>query len=232
MFHHDPQLTRNVGGTTPPGSIPACSVPSAAYTGYRLAATDGGVFSFGDTPFCGSTGDIELNDPVVGIASARSSGGYWEVAADGGIFAFGGAGFYGSMGGQHLDKPVVGMTSSTDGDGYRLVASDGGIFSFGDAQFLGSMGGQHLDKPVVGMVNDTNTGGYWEVASDGGVFSFGGAPFYGSTWAVRSMPRSWAWRRPPTAAATGWWPLMAACSASPRSSAQWADRCSPSRSWA
>ncbi len=181
MFHHDPQLTGDAGGTPAPGSVPACSVPAAAGTGYELAASDGGVFSFGGAPFCGSTGNIHLNAPVVGIAMAPSSGGYWEVASDGGIFAFGDAGFYGSMGSHHLNKPVVGISTSTDGTGYRLVASDGGIFSFGDAPFAGSMGDRVLNKPVVSTANDTNTGGYWEVASDGGVFSFGGAPFFGST---------------------------------------------------
>jgi hypothetical protein len=180
MFHHDPQLTGDAGGTTPEGSMPACSIPAAAYTGYRLAASDGGVFSFGGTPFCGSTGGIKLNAPVVGITSAPSTGGYWEVASDGGIFAFGGAGFYGSMGGQHLNQPVVGMAATPDGKGYWEVASDGGIFAFGDAGYFGSMGGQHLNKPVVGMTSSTDGGGYRLVASDGGIFSFGDAPFFGS----------------------------------------------------
>ncbi|HEY5096599.1 MAG TPA: hypothetical protein VII46_01070, partial [Acidimicrobiales bacterium] len=185
MFHHDPQLTGNAGGTTPQGAVPPCSVPSAAYSGYDLSASDGGVFTFGSMPFCGSTGGTRLNAPIVGMAMAPSSGGYWEVAADGGVFAFGDAAFLGSMGGQHLNSPVVGISSSTDGSGYRMVATDGGIFSFGDAPFAGSEGGVRLNQPVVGTTNDVNTGGYWEVAADGGVFSFGGAPFYGSTGSIR-----------------------------------------------
>ena len=184
MFHHDPQLTGDAGRTTPAGAIPACSVPAAAYTGYHLAASDGGIFSFGGTPFCGSTGGIKLNAPVVGIAAAPATGGYWEVASDGGIFAFGGAGFYGSMGGQHLDKPVVGMAATPDGKGYWLVASDGGIFAFGDAAFHGSMGGQHLNQPIVGLTSTTQGTGYRLVASDGGVFSFH-APFFGSVGGLR-----------------------------------------------
>jgi hypothetical protein len=180
MFHHDPQLTGDAGGTTPQGSIPPCSVPAAVYTGYRLAASDGGVFSFGGVPFCGSTGGFPLNAPVVAIASAPSAGGYWEVASDGGIFAFGGAGFYGSMGGQHLNQPVVGMASTPDGRGYWEVAADGGIFAFGDAGYYGSMGGQHLNEPIVGMTSSTDGHGYRLVASDGGIFSFGDAPFFGS----------------------------------------------------
>jgi hypothetical protein len=31
-------------------------------------ATDGGIFSFGDAQFLGSTGSITLNRPIVGIA--------------------------------------------------------------------------------------------------------------------------------------------------------------------
>ncbi len=172
MFHHDAQLTGDAGRTTPIGSIPACSVPAATFGGYRLAASDGGIFSFGGAPFCGSTGGIRLDAPVVAIAAAPATGGYWEVASDGGIFAFGGARFYGSMGGRHLNRPIVGMAATPDGKGYWLVASDGGIFAFGDARFDGSMGGQHLNQPIVGMTSNTEGTGYRLVASDGGIFSF------------------------------------------------------------
>ena len=180
MFHHDPQLTGNAGGTTPAGSIPACSVPSAAYSGYDLAASDGGIFTFGTLPFCGSTGGTHLNAPVVGMALAPGSGGYWLVASDGGVFAFGAAGYFGSTGGIHLNAPIVGMAATPDGQGYWLVASDGGIFAFGDAAFLGSMGGRHLNSPVVGMSSSTDGNGYRLVAADGGIFSFGDAIFAGS----------------------------------------------------
>ena len=46
MFHHDPQLTGDAGGTTPHGAIAACDVPAAVYAGYDLAASDGGIFAF------------------------------------------------------------------------------------------------------------------------------------------------------------------------------------------
>ncbi len=180
MFHHDPQLTGNAGGTTPIGSVPPCSVPSAAYSGYDLVASDGGIFSFGSQPFCGSTGGTQLNAPIVGMAMAPSTGGYWEVASDGGIFAFGGARFLGSMGGTRLNAPIVGMAATPDGRGYWEVASDGGIFSFGTARFYGSMGSRHLNSPVVGISPSTDGGGYRMVAADGGIFTFGDAPFAGS----------------------------------------------------
>jgi hypothetical protein len=185
MFHHDPQLTGNAGGTTAAGSIPPCSVPSAAYAGYNLAAADGGIFTFGTLPFCGSTGGTRLNAPVVGMAMAPGSGGYWEVAADGGVFTFGGAGFFGSMGGTRLNAPIVGMAATPDGGGYWLVAADGGVFAFGDAAFYGSMGGKHLNSPVVGMSSSTDGKGYRLVAADGGIFAFGDAPFAGSEGGAR-----------------------------------------------
>ena len=185
MFHHDPQLTGNAGGTTPFGSIPRCDVPSGVYSGYDLVASDGGIFTYGQMPFCGSTGGIRLNAPVVGMAMAPAVGGYWEVAADGGIFTFGGARFYGSMGGRPLNQRIVGMAATPDGRGYWEVAADGGIFAFGDAGFFGSMGGTRLNQPVVGMSSSTDGHGYRLVASDGGIFSFGDAPFEGSMGGIR-----------------------------------------------
>ncbi|HEY3239336.1 MAG TPA: hypothetical protein VGL92_07230, partial [Acidimicrobiia bacterium] len=37
--------------------------------GYTLAGSDGGVFSFGDSRFYGSTGGTAINSPVVAIAT-------------------------------------------------------------------------------------------------------------------------------------------------------------------
>ena len=76
--------------------------------GYWLVASDGGVFSFGDAPFHGSTGGERLNAPIVGLAP-DGPGGYWLVAADGGVFAYGAAAFAGSAGALPLQRPVVGM---------------------------------------------------------------------------------------------------------------------------
>ncbi len=164
--------------TPPPAVIGVAATADGG--GYWLAATDGGVFSYGTASFHGSMGGQHLNAPVVAIASTPDGGGYWLVASDGGAFAFGDAGYYGSMGGRPLNKPIVGVVPTADGRGYWEVASDGGVFAFGDAVFHGSMGGQHLNQPVVGIAADRATGGYWEVAADGGVFAFG-APFFGST---------------------------------------------------
>jgi hypothetical protein len=180
MFHHDPQLTGDAGTPAPVVEVP-CNAPSGGPVGYDMTASDGGVFNYGNLPFCGSTGNLFLTKPVVGIAVTHDGGGYWLVASDGGVFAFGDAPFLGSAGNLPLTKPVVGMAVTHDGGGYWLVASDGGVFAYGDAVFHGSAGNLHLTKPVVGMAVTPDGGGYWLVASDGGVFSYGDAVFHGST---------------------------------------------------
>jgi hypothetical protein len=180
QFHHDAQLTGDASPAAPVNVEVPCTAPSSTPSGYYMSASDGGIFAFGNLPFCGSTGSIALNKPVVGMAATADAGGYWEVASDGGLFAFGNAQFYGSMGGKPLNQPVVAMATTPTGGGYWEVASDGGLFAFGNAQFHGSMGGQPLNQPIVGMAATPTGGGYWEVAADGGLFAFGNAQFYGS----------------------------------------------------
>ncbi len=152
---------------------------NASSRGYWLLGGDGGVFTFGDAPFHGSTGDLRLNAPVVGMTPTRGSG-YWFVATDGGIFSYGDAPFHGSTGDLRLNRPIVGMAATPSGHGYWLVASDGGIFSFGDAAFHGSTGDLRLNSPIVGMSTSPSGDGYWMVASDGGIFTFGDAGYHGS----------------------------------------------------
>ncbi len=148
-FHHDPQLTGSAG-TPPPVTRVPCQPPAGGPSGYELAATDGGIFTFGRLPFCGSEGAVALNAPIVGMAATPDGGGYWLVASDGGIFTFGDAGFLGSKGGSPLNRPIVGMAVDRATAGYWLVASDGGIFNFG-APFLGSRGGAPLNQPIVAL---------------------------------------------------------------------------------
>jgi hypothetical protein len=148
--------------------------------GYWVVAADGGVFSYGNAAFEGSTGGIHLNAPIVGMAATSDGAGYWVVASDGGIFAFGDAPFLGSMGGHPLNQPIVGMAATASGHGYWLVAADGGLFAFGDASFMGSMGGTPLNQPVVAMAATPSGRGYYLTAADGGIFAFGDATFDGS----------------------------------------------------
>ena len=147
----------DVVGTGPVGPGASVRLPQSRHrpattssvSAYWVVASDGGIFSFGGAPFYGSTGNIHLNKPVVGMAatSPTDCGGYWEVASDGGIFDFGNAQFYGSTGNIRLNQPIVGMAATPSGNGYWLVAADGGIFAFGDAGFYGSIGG-HPPQPA------------------------------------------------------------------------------------
>ena len=148
---------------------------SGSATGTTAASS-----SHSGAPHLHQAGSASRN-PVVGMATTPTGGGYWMVASDGGIFAFGDAAFYGSTGNIHLNQPIVGMAATPDGHGYWLVASDGGIFAFGDAAFYGSAGNIHLNQPIVGIASTADGQGYWMVASDGGIFAYGDAAFYGST---------------------------------------------------
>jgi hypothetical protein len=105
---------RNANGSGPESApsnpVTPKSVPAAK--GYWLVASDGGIFTFGDAAFYGSTGAVNLTRPIVGMTATPSGHGYWLVASDGGIFTFGDAAFYGSTGAVHLTRPMVGMTRS------------------------------------------------------------------------------------------------------------------------
>ena len=153
--------------------------------GYTLVGADGGIFNFGTSQFHGSTGDMKLNQPIIGLSNKRGGTGYWLVAKDGGIFTFGDAEFFGSLGDKKLNAPVLGMEATPSGKGYFLFAADGGIFTFGDAEFHGSTGDMKLNAPAVGLSINDKGDGYWLVAQDGGIFSFGNVPFHGSTGSMK-----------------------------------------------
>ena len=147
--------------------------------GYWLVAGDGGIFSFGNARYYGSTGNVRLHEPIVGMAATPTGRGYWLVASDGGIFAFGDARYYGSTGNVRLREPIIGMGTDPLTGGYWLVARDGGVFSF-HAPFLGSTGGRSLVAPIVGVATAPKGEGYWLLGADGGIFTFGASHFYGS----------------------------------------------------
>jgi hypothetical protein len=174
----------SVSGSDPIGSgthHALFSYPGAETGAYRLAAVDGGIFSFGGARFHGSPVG-RTTAPIVGMAVDHQTGGYWLASADGNVYNFG-APYLGSTRGRHLNQPIVGIAATAHGDGYWLVARDGGIFAFGKARYYGSTGGMHLNQPIVGIATNERTGGYWLVASDGGIFAFH-APFHGSTGAM------------------------------------------------
>jgi hypothetical protein len=176
----EPVLTDPDPGATPAVGPTCPAPPPRPPQGYWQVASDGGIFTFGDAQFYGSTGSIKLNRPVVGMAATPDGRGYWLVASDGGIFAYGDAQFYGSTGSMALNKPIIGMIPTVNGGGYWLVASDGGVFAFGNAPFLGSTGGNAPPSPITAAAPGYLSGGYWMVDANGQIFNYGNAPIEGS----------------------------------------------------
>ena len=178
--------TQSVAGTgtdISTGRLDAGAALADLANGYRLTASDGGVFPYG-SGFHGSAGGLQLLQPIVASMSSGTGSGYWLVASDGGVFSYGDAEFLGSAGGFRLNASIVAAANTRSGNGYWMVASDGGVFSFGDALFHGSTGGMRLNRPIVSVVATATGNGYWLVASDGGVFSYGDAQFHGSAGAI------------------------------------------------
>ena len=159
-----------------------------------VVGSDGGVFSFGDAAFYGSTGGSPLNEPIVGMAATPDGQGYWLVASDGGVFSFGDAVFHGSTGGHARStnpswawprRPTARATGSSP----PTVGSSPSAMPASTAR----RAAVHLNEPIVGMAARPDGKGYWLVASDGGIFAFGDAGFHGSTGGSPSTSRSWAW---------------------------------------
>ena len=213
------QWTVNATNPTPRPTSPAppTSPPAAAAKGYYLVGSDGGIFTFGGAQFYGSTGNMKLQRPVVGITATVNEGGYWLVASDGGIFSFGDAAFMAPFPGWVLHPQVpseasISMPPSwawchpSDGGGYFMVASDGGVFAFGDAAFEGSCPGiGGCGGAAVAVAPDASGLGYWLITATGNIYTFGDATYFGAPGPqnspVTSMVR--------TTDGLGYWVLLA-----------------------
>src|ERR1019366_8398858 len=148
-------------------------------------ASDGGVFSFGDTQFYGSIPGLgislagsgaprSLNAPIVGIVPTVDDHGYFMVGADGGVFSFGDARFEGSCPGiGGCSGAAVAVMPDASGNGYWLVTNTGYVYAFGDAQYYGAPGPQAV--PVTSALRTTDGGGYWLLFSNGVVAPYGDA---------------------------------------------------------
>jgi hypothetical protein len=102
--------------------------------GYWLVAADGGIFSFGDARFHGSTGNLRLAQPVVGMAATPTGRGYSLIAADGGVFTFGNARFAGSAVGHTLARTVTSVATSSR-SGLWVVTDTGRVVGLGTHTF-------------------------------------------------------------------------------------------------
>ena len=161
---------------------PRTAVPSTAsyQFGYRLVASDGGIFSFGNAKFSGSLGGQAISSPIVGLASMPyTAGAYWMVSADGQVYSFGGATNYGSALGV-ASAPIVAMATTADGDGYWLVDNSGRVYAYGDAKSYGDLPSIGVAAAtIVGISSTIDGGGYWITESNGAVYPFGDAQALG-----------------------------------------------------
>jgi hypothetical protein len=74
-------------------AIPTAIVATPSGNGYYILLSDGGVFTFGDAVFYGSTGGNkpggrDVTGLALSIADDGQVNGYWMVASDGGVFTF------------------------------------------------------------------------------------------------------------------------------------------------
>jgi len=139
--------------------------------GYWLVASDGGIFSYGDAQFYGSTGSLQLNQPIVGMLAGPGGSGYFLVAADGGVFSYGSAPFYGSLGGQALKRSIVAAVSTPTGNGYWFTDSAGLVTNFGSASYYGSAPA-NLFRPIVGMADAPGNGSFVGSPYPSGAYGF------------------------------------------------------------
>ena len=178
-------------GDLPPVTSPPVAGTPAIPDGYWLVGSDGGIFSFGSAAFFGSTGNLTLQRPVMGIsptATARATG--WSAPTAASSPSVTPASTARSRAwasprpapaAHALAAPIVAMVPSTDDAGYFMVASDGGVFAFGDARFAGSCPGiGGCSGAAVAVMPDATGNGYWLVTATGNVYAFGDAPFLGA----------------------------------------------------
>ena len=96
-------------------------------------ASDGGIFSFGDAAFYGSTGSIHLVQPIVAMAPTPDGKGYWMVAVRRRHLQLRRRRLPGSAaGGPGLD-PAERVVSTASGHGYWVEEQNGTAYPFGDA---------------------------------------------------------------------------------------------------
>jgi len=174
-----------------PGGVAGAASPPGP--GYRLAAADGGVFTFGNAPFLGTRCMFEC----FGFAATSDGQGYWildsypypsSTPSTSSLHGFGSVSDVTGL-------PEGGSAATSDASGkggWVLYGQSGQVVPFGDAQWYGD--GSNIDilgtlltippygtlSYFQGIVGSADGKGYWLVGEDGGVFSYGDARFYGS----------------------------------------------------
>ncbi len=217
---------RLLASATPASSDPPALSPSTGRSwawrrtpdsgGYWLVAVDGGVFSFGDAHFHGSTGAIALNKPIVGMAATPDG---QRLLAGGSRRRASSPSATPTSTGRPAPRPQP--TRRGHGRHPGRAAATGwwpptaGSSPSATPTSTGRPARSRLNQPIVGMAATPDGHGYWLVAADGGHLRLRRRPLLRvDRLDPRSTSRWWAWPLPRTGTATGWWHPTAASSPS------------------
>ncbi len=132
-------------------------MPTADRGGDWLDASDGGVFSFGDSsegrhfrrmpPYFGAPG----HGTVTSAVATPDGKGYWVLLSDGEVFGYGDAANLGSPSSTNFYglNAATAIFATSDGAGYWVSSALGAVYPFGDAPNAGGMTGTHLNGSII-----------------------------------------------------------------------------------
>jgi len=168
---------------SPPVGIAASSTSTSAGNGYWIAASDGGVFAYGNATFYGSLAGKPLSAPIVAISATLDKGGYWLLGRDGAVYGFGDAQFHGGLNapGGVTSCPgnvgnAIGITDRGSNLGYFIMTSTGATYGYGQAGSFGYCPNGFGNTTSIVSMSASNDGyGYSAVASHGQTYALGNA---------------------------------------------------------
>ena len=145
--------------------------------GYWIALSDGRVYAYGDAVSEGDTstsdwtgGSVPPGAPIVAIAAAHSSDGYYLLDGEGHVYAFN-APYYGEPG--TVNGRAVAIVENPNGGGYWVVTSAGNAYGFGAAD--SSLGQATGVANTVGAAATSTGRGLWLVSGNSTIHPLGDA---------------------------------------------------------
>ena len=148
--------------------------------GYWLVSSDGGVFTFGDAQFFGSTGSLRLKAPVVGMAAAGAATATGSPRPTVACSPSATPRSTARSAACSLNSPILSITATPSGNGYWLTARRRWRVRLRRRRVPRFRQRLSPQRPIVAMAATPSGHGYYLLASDGGVFAFGDATFKGA----------------------------------------------------
>lgn len=145
--------------------------------------------------------------PVVGIARAAGTGGYWVVTANGRVSSVGGAAGLPSVRPNRWTGPVTAVAATPNGTGLVVVTAHGRIYTLGAGPDYPAVHPTWHEGLVAAVAVAPGGRGVWVVTTHGRVFTLGAAPHLASVharWRTGSVTAAVA-----TAGGRGLWLVTA-----------------------